>query len=152
MLPPTGPGPGNLGKTATARQITAAGQGENMLLSGPIRSIRIRARRDPLTPRGTTHVVQHYPAVLLEPDYTGGQGDWDIQTLADHLDGTPKAGAPVIPGPASLNEASLTAFAEEALGFPVSLTRFDLDIGDGDGGPETTWYPEPGYYVTRRAR
>jgi hypothetical protein len=118
-------------------------------LPNPARSIKIRVRRDPRTPRGTTHVLQHYPAVLIVPDYTGGQGDWDIQTLADHLAGTPRDFAPAIDGPATLSEAELLAYAEETLGFPVTLTRFEVEIGDGDGRT-ATWYTEPAFYITRR--
>lgn len=119
-----------------------------MKLPNPARSIKIRVRRDPRTPRGTTHVLQHYPAVLLEPDYTGGRGNWDIQTLGNHLAGTPAAGPPALEMPVGAKESDLTAFAEQELGRSVTLTRFESEISiTGDPG---TWHPAPGFYVTPR--
>jgi hypothetical protein len=118
-------------------------------LLSPARLIKTYRRRDPLTPKGTTHVLQHYPAVLLVPDYTGGEGNWDIQTLGNHLAGTPAGNPPVLQMPIGASETDLAAFAERELGFPVTLTRFEAEVSTADD--PATWHPAPGFYVTRAA-
>lgn len=118
-----------------------------MKLPSPARLIKTYRRRDPLTPKGTTHVLQHYPAVLLVPDYTGGEGNWDIQTLGNHLAGTPAGDPPVLDMPIGASEPNLAAFAERELGFPVTLTRFEAEASVA--GQPAAWHPAPGFYVTR---
>lgn len=117
-----------------------------MPIPTPARMIKIRRRRDPATPKDTTHVLEHLPAFLNEPDETGGQGNWGIQTLADHLAGT-LADPPGFDGPAGLSEPDLIAFTEGAMGYPVTLTRFEMPVSTSNGRQASV---EPAFWITRR--
>lgn len=86
---------------------------------------RIRGLRPP---RGTTHVVAHWPAFLLTKDTTGGQGFWEIETLANFQAGTPADGQAGFDGPDDVSENHVAAFARDSLGYPVTLDRFEIEV------------------------
>lgn len=104
--------------------------------------LRFRRNRGPMIPDGTTHVIDHF---LPVPDTTGGRGVWELWTLADYLAGTHAADAAGLEGAADASEAEIAAFVVREVGYPVTLTRFEVSIDDGCGNTST----EPAFYVAR---
>jgi hypothetical protein len=102
--------------------------------------LRFRRNRGPVIPEGTTHVIDHFTP---SPDMTGGIGAWELWTLAGYLAGTPGADATCFDAAADTGEADLAAHTGELLGYPVTLTRFETEIDEGNG-----WTAEPAFYVT----
>lgn len=106
----------------------------------------IRGRTNGAPPAGATHVLQHVPSWLLEPTDPEGCGFWELRTLAEHYSGA----VPSLPdgpdGPPDAGREELAGFAAGVLGFPVTLSRFDVEIraaGRRLGG----WEAEPAYYI-----
>ena len=102
--------------------------------------LRFCRNRGPVIPDGTTHVIDHF---MPSPDMTGGSGAWELWTLAGYLAGTHAADATGFEAAADAGEADLAALTGDLLGYPVTLTRFEAEIDEGDG-PVT----EPAFYVT----
>lgn len=104
-----------------------------------------------MTPPGTTHVLSHIPPSLLDCDHPHRGGLWELWTLRDYRRGqhtAPAGEVDLLDGPGDTDPGDLAAFAENLLGYPVTLTRFDAEISEDDG---VTWLAETGYYL-RQAR
>jgi hypothetical protein len=80
-------------------------------------------------PPGTTHVIDHVPAELLDSSHPcfPAEGYWQMWMVRDFTRGYCNAGndPESIDGPADMAEEDLRSFAEEMLGAPVMLTRID---------------------------
>jgi hypothetical protein len=109
--------------------------------------------RDPGPPPGTTHVLEHLPAALLQdPDPADAGGWWELQPLTAWHAGRPLNDPPWFPGPGTVPADTLTVFAENELGYPVTLhaTTTDIKIGGRRHIGGGRWHTEPACYITRR--
>jgi hypothetical protein len=95
-------------------------------------------------PPGVTHVLTFSPPRLLEPPPDDpAWGIWELLTLGDFLAGGSAPDTPGQFGTAGMREGDLQCFAEDEIGSPVHVTRFEFEIEDG-GRAETV----PAYWLT----
>jgi len=113
---------------------------------------RIAGRRNdwPAPPSGATHVLQFISPRLLDPPGPGGCGWWEIQELANYLEGMPADDAPGIHAFPVLTAAALAAFAERELGCRLILTPFEEEVMVAADWPDGEWLPADGFYLTPR--
>lgn len=113
-----------------------------------LKTIRVaRSRRHWCPPRGTTHVLQWFPASLLDdPVLRDGPGWWEIQPLAAFLSGQPADGCPYEDGPADRPEADSWRFADAVFGENTVTTPFEVEIAiDGrEFACPAFWLTPPG--------
>jgi hypothetical protein len=108
------------------------------------RELRSRRSGGPMTPDGTTHVLQHFPPI---PGMTGPLGAWVLRTAADFMSQAAPSGTDAGFGEAGdIEEFVLAAFSGRHLGRQVTLTRFEVTV-EGPGGVLVA-AAEPAFYVT----
>lgn len=115
-----------------------------MSLRGAALTVKAARRLGVRPPKGTSHVLEHIPAWQLTPDDTGGLGTWKIQTLGNFVNGTPTGDGAETDAAASHPGPDLAAFTAAALGYPVSLTRFEVETSYG---PDSS--TDPAFYIRR---